>query len=476
MDIQDMAKTKELIETTYQKATIVTHLEKSLSQMSYKALCLIVFHVNAGGKKIGGKYYLKKNFAHRLTLDWKSKSKGKEDPFYQGLDELYDNEIIWNYLGKDYAFNKTRMRLLIQLSEPNHKGHYYAFALHPELEEYIKNPKIYGQQRIIMMAVLNKPKSCFRLYDILIDAYSRKENPFRIQLEDLLRELGFAEKKGYQRWTDFKKYILAPNLKAINEKSDLKVSYHVFKKGKKVDGCIFELKKQNWQMPFNEMLLEEIRSNYIKEEQNNIVLVGETISSKEAQNFIDEMYEKYKVSKDVSQKAIELYGFKETTEIRDYALSMHAKNKKTNFAAYMGDCLRKGHGVKTSEERKLEDETKAIQKQKKIKEQEKAIIDELKFELEAQRREALAEQMNKLSANKLKKLEENFVREVVEPNSVYTKIYENDGLNGRGLKMAFRFYASEQFLQPFDSEFEDFAKSKGFKVVKVGEEWQLNND
>jgi plasmid replication initiation protein len=89
---------------------------------------------------------------------------------------------------------------------------------------------------------ISKMKSAYsiRLYELMAQFIKTGER--NITLEKL-REL-FELKGQYSRFFDFKKYILVPSVKDINETTDIKVEWDVVKKGNRILGLLFIFEKE----------------------------------------------------------------------------------------------------------------------------------------------------------------------------------------------------------------------------------------
>jgi len=81
----------------------------------------------------------------------------------------------------------------------------------------------------------------FRLYQWLTREYKMKNGrcyDLTIPLETIKKRAGFAE-TAYPQWRDFKSRVIQPAVDAINQKTNLSVSYSVATKGNKVYALIF---------------------------------------------------------------------------------------------------------------------------------------------------------------------------------------------------------------------------------------------
>ncbi|MCP4320987.1 MAG: replication initiation protein [Alteromonadales bacterium] len=87
---------------------------------------------------------------------------------------------------------------------------------------------------------LNTPFS-FRLYQWLTREYKIEKGGYydlSMTLEEIKNSAGFG-KKAYPQWRDFKSRVIQPAVDAINQRTNLSISYSVITKGKKAHGLTF---------------------------------------------------------------------------------------------------------------------------------------------------------------------------------------------------------------------------------------------
>ena len=84
-----------------------------------------------------------------------------------------------------------------------------------------------------------------RLYELLICWRTTGKTPV-IELSEFRQKMGVLESE-YQRMYDFKKYVLEPSIKQVNEHTDIIATYEQHKKGRLITGFSFKFKakKQN---------------------------------------------------------------------------------------------------------------------------------------------------------------------------------------------------------------------------------------
>lgn len=81
-----------------------------------------------------------------------------------------------------------------------------------------------------------------RLYEILICWRSTGKTPM-IDLDEFRKKMGVLDDE-YQRMHDFKKRILEPSIKQINEHTDITVTYDHHKNGRNIVGFSFQFKQR----------------------------------------------------------------------------------------------------------------------------------------------------------------------------------------------------------------------------------------
>lgn len=85
-------------------------------------------------------------------------------------------------------------------------------------------------------------KYATRLYELLI-AWREVGKVPQIEIGDFRNRLGLLENE-YTAMSDFKKRVLEPSIKQINEHTDIIVTYEQYKKGRLISGFSFKLKQK----------------------------------------------------------------------------------------------------------------------------------------------------------------------------------------------------------------------------------------
>lgn len=99
-----------------------------------------------------------------------------------------------------------------------------------------------------------------RLYELIM-RFEKTNNRY-IKISSL-REILQIEKSKYDRFADFKKWVLEPSVKEINEKTSLNVSWTPVKTGRKITSITFNFKKtallnHDNRCPYTKDMFEEI--------------------------------------------------------------------------------------------------------------------------------------------------------------------------------------------------------------------------
>ena len=155
-------------------------------------------------------------------------------------------------------FHEDMMPFLLELAKQAELGEYYTG---------------YNLQYILPMSSQYSP----RLYELL-KSYQKNNREWFFEIDELKRVL---DGQSYERWPDFRRRILEPAVKEINEYTDLNVAYDTEKQGRKVTRVTFYMagksrqalleakkagvEKLDGQIDFEELMKE------IREKENNSV-------------------------------------------------------------------------------------------------------------------------------------------------------------------------------------------------------------
>lgn len=118
------------------------------------------------------------------------------------------------------------------------------FFFPPNLIPIIKEPMRFARLRIHFMMKLSG-KYAVTLYEILEGYVNRRDGQCRVTIEELRTWLKVKE-SSYKNWKDFRKWVLDPAIKQINDDpmgAGFKVDYEPVRKGRFYSEIIFKLEK-----------------------------------------------------------------------------------------------------------------------------------------------------------------------------------------------------------------------------------------
>jgi plasmid replication initiation protein len=149
--------------------------------------------------------------------------------------ELQNIKVEFNTLEKNKTVIWSRFPLIagVEIKDGVLK---YNFAF--QVLEYIQQPQTYAYLDLRIMKNLDT-KHSISLYEILKDY--KNLQLIEIEFTKFKKAMDIKENQ-YNRFNNFRDYVLDPAIKEINEKTDLEVSYEKITKGRKVTDLQFKIK------------------------------------------------------------------------------------------------------------------------------------------------------------------------------------------------------------------------------------------
>jgi hypothetical protein len=344
--------------------------------------------------------------------------------------------------------------------------------LHQDLEPVVKDPKVFAKLKLIMMAVLAKPKYAYAFYEICADCYCRGQRDVQIPLSKLKEYLGISSGSYLdESYKDFKSRVLKPSIEAINKHTDYFVTYKTFREGRAIGGLIFHIKRQTWQPPLFSGAAEELR-NYF----NPLLGLTSSIESKpesqaEELDFIASVTP-YDITEKIARQALETHGLTGAIEIRDYALTDYQRRKNTEnpirkLGAYMAQCLKQGHGKKTQLEREKSEAEQREQSERKRRKELMQQLEQIKKTVSQARKARFSEVKNKLSTEEEKRLKEEFAALVKrgEYGKSSRDAFNQAGWSAISLKSLYNVFLRNQLI---GSEIDDYRA----EAAKQGQDYE----
>ncbi len=488
VDIQQkMVPVSQLLSGDMRKPTALVHFERNMSPLEQKIMTLIIFHCQTAKKGERGFYYIRKKFIKEF-LGW---DESKNYPgIYEAFEGIADNWIKWNFLDADRTFESLKCRLIVSLLEPSKTGAYIGFQIHHELEPVINDPKVFAKIKLIMMALLAKPRNAYALYELFADCYSRGQKNVRISLPLLKKYLGLQD-DSYPVFKDFKKWVLKPNIEAINKHTDYSVRHETYRDGRRIGGLVFHIRKQLWRPPLFTGAMREMQ-RYLENpglaSVDSPAPVGTSKTSRESgpegsgkpegsegQAFIESIAV-YGITETDAKKAIEAHGLEGAIEIRDKVLKDVELRKKNNpvkdTGAYLATCLRQGHGKRTGHER---EETKRKQGEASAKRR-KAELEQRLKEIEPKvdhvRKERFLSLKSSLSPKEQDHLKSEFIASVNagEKGEAIRNDFQSRGWGAIGIAPLYHLFLQEHLLPPAIEDYREQAGRQGCDYDALKEE------
>ncbi|MDS4031542.1 MAG: replication initiation protein [Candidatus Contendobacter sp.] len=459
----------DLLGNDVRKPTALVHFERDMPLTEQKVMTLIIFHCQVADKDESGFYHIRKNFVRRF-LGWDDSHNYPR--IYEAFEKIFDNTIRWNLLGKDKTFKSLKCKLIVSLLEPTDTGPFIGFKLHPDLEPAIKDPRLFARIKLIMMAILAKPKYAFPLYEILADCYSRGERVIRLSLQELKESLGIAGPY-YDQFIAFKKEVLRPNLAAINQNTDCQVTYDTYREGRKVAGVVFTIDKQDWRPPLLEEHLRELQSYYQPIPVEPPALSAPPAPSADEQKFVDSV-KRHQVAEADALQAIRTHGLNGARAIRDYALRQATRRKGSkdqvrDLGAYMARCFREGYGRWEEQDplnvRRAEAPPPEEQPAREAASETERLAAKFKTAFRAHQSQLVDERLGRMSAEERARLDDEFAAR----HPIWAQKFRELGPTTPLLRSAFEVFAVEVLLDPEQKDVVAFARERSASAEVV--EW-----
>ena len=452
-----MSLVPQLLSSDVKKPTALVHFEHELSPLEQKVMTLIIFHCQLADKDESGFYYIKKSFI-REFVGWEESNNYPR--IYEAFENIFDNSIKWNFLGADRTFDSLKCKLIVSLLEPSKTGQHIGFQLHHALEPLIRDPKVFARLKLIMMALLTKPKYSYPLYELIADCYSRGQRTVKISLQLFKDYLGIPQ-GSYKVFKDFKNRVLKPSIEGINRCSDYSVSYRTYRNGRVIDGITFHIQQQPWEPPLLLGPLRELQ-RYDEKTTDNQLLKRQPERTPAEQAFVDSV-RPYQISEADALRFLDMHGLEGATEVRDYVLQevsrrQGKKDQVRDIGAYMARCLREGYGKRTVLEREQAQRCRATQeierKQKEASGKIQAEVEQLKKHFHDYQKALVDEQLATFRPEDRMLLDEAFMA----TNPLWRAKYLKTGLESPTVRSAFYQFAIGKLLTHEQTDIVAFAR------------------
>ena len=235
---------KYLEKNTIKHPTALLHFERQLTDFEQGVLFLCVHIVAKTERAADGFYYLNKSLVRTVM-----RQEGNQD--YARINDavrvVSKTDLQFNFLGEDRTFDDYQAPLIIGRAT-NRKRGVIAFEVHPRIEKLIKDPRVFARLNIYFISALADVKRGYSLYALFKDFVDRtKSSEVTIDYWELRTYLGIEEST-YKEFKLFKRKVLKPLMDAVNERTDLHLSYVPVKTGRKLSHLKFTIIPQSWQL------------------------------------------------------------------------------------------------------------------------------------------------------------------------------------------------------------------------------------
>lgn len=461
-----MSLVPQLLSSDVRKPSALVHFERELSPIEQKVMTLIIFHCQVSDKDESGFYYIKKSFI-REFVGWEESNNYPR--IYEAFESIFDNSIRWNFLGADRTFESLKCKLIVSLLEPNKTGQYIGFQLHHALEPLIRDPKVFARLKLIMMALLTKPKYSYPLYELIADCYSRGQRTVKISLQLLKDYLGIPN-ESYIVFKDFKNRVLKPSIDGINKCSDYSVSYKTYRNGRLIDGITFHIRQQSWQPPLLLGPLQELQ-RYSEKTTDNQLLERKVELTAEEKAFVDSVMP-YQISEADALQVLDIHGLEGGIEIRDYVLQEVSrrngkKDQVRDIGAYMARCFREGFGKRTAAEREQSQRRRTAheikRKQEEARGKVQAEVEQLKKDFHDYQKMLVDEQLATLTPEDRTILDKTFMA----TDRLWRAKYQESGIESPMVRSAFYHFAIGKLLTNEQTDIVAFARNRGASLHAI---------
>lgn len=454
MDQREITVISRLLSSDIKKPTALVHFQRNMSQIEQRIMTLLIFNTQETEPDDKGNYEIRAQF----VMDFLGWDRSNNYPrIYEAFRNIKGNDIVWNFLGEDRTLDELMCSFLITLGISRRSG-IIRYKFHPELLPIVKNPSVFAKLKLVMLAVLARPKYAYPLYEYVADSYCRGKLVDRISLAKLKEYLGIPQ-TSYTDYITFKEQVIMPSLGALNRVSDYTIKYKTYREGRRVAGVIFSIeRKTHWQQP---LLLEkpmEVLRHYFGLE--TVAPQMAPYEEVETQRFIKAVA-RYKVSERVARDAIAQHGLSGAKEIltkvaSDVKRRVESANPVHDVGAYLARCLHDGFGILTAEKRKVEADKAAQNEQAHHREREEARREAEQKE----RQQRIKFLVDALAPNERTKYEEQFL--TLLKAGEYGSILQGKTLDSPGVRPIFMaFMANELLSSQADHNKMENAKQEG---------------
>ena len=157
----------------------------------------------------------------------------------ENLKGLMSTIVEFNILKKN---NTTKWHATTLLSEASIENGRVYFAFAPTVKKTLLHPEYYVLLDLNIIKGLNS-KYAIALYENARD-YLEEGFP-KLDIATFRKLMGVEEDK-YKNFADFKKRVIDPSIEEVNQKTDMSITYELFKEGRRFSHIQFKMKTQEF--------------------------------------------------------------------------------------------------------------------------------------------------------------------------------------------------------------------------------------
>lgn len=366
---------------TIKHPTALLHFRRQLTDFEQGILFLCVHIIAKTERDADGFYYLNKSLVRAVM-----RQEGNHDytRINEAVDRVSETKLKLNFWKEDRTFDDYEAPLIIGKATSKRRGT-IAFEVHPRLEKVIKDPRVFARLNIHFIAALADVNRGYAFYALFRDAVNRSGDPATLEETydywELRAYLGVNEDH-YKDFKLFKRKVLKPLIDAVNDRTDLRLSYEPVKTGRKLTHLKFTVTPQAWQLQLFEAehaarLVAELAKTFdgpVIERMAAPVQI-DTSEDRARSEQIDQCVKLGVTSKTV-ERALKKHGVEGVGEIIAHTKSrfakMDAKGESYSAKDYLAKMLNDGVGVKAPALREKAEKAKAQAAERKAAREAKA--------------------------------------------------------------------------------------------------------
>lgn len=444
----------QLLASDVKKPTALVHFNRLPSGLDQRIMTLLIYNAQNSRRDDSDLYWIDARDIKDM-IGWEAS--GNYDAIYEACRRLKGDIVQWNAFSQDRTIREEILcSFIITFRLQRYRGR-IGYELHPKLAPIINSPTVFARIKLLMIFLLAQPRQAYPLYELLADTISRGLSTCTMGKDELLGYLGLGASAYGADWRNFGSKILKPACRAINDHSDLAVSFTPVREHRKIAFVRFGVsRKSSWQPP---LLLEPVRA---LERINRAKPSANLDTARLEQDFIASVTPAVTVA--IAHKAIAKHGLQGATEARDAALAYRERKgaEVKDFGSVLAKALFEGW-QRAPEDRQAGQRAKACRERRERIGSLRDIIESIETKVRAERKTQLAQIKQHLSDAEMETMRSDFIARIEsgELPSVYLDGYRRSGWDAPSLRLAFSQFLSSRLMPPEEEAIMDRARKEG---------------